>query len=113
MAREKFQTLTEQMFYILLALQEERCGADVMALVAQITQNRVAIGPGTLYNLLEDFLAAGMIVQTKTEGRRRSYTLTQQGRDRLLMEKQRLERMLSDYRHMTAGTEKNQRDTAG
>ena len=55
MAREKFQTLTEQMFYILLALQEERCGADIMALVAQITQNRVTIGPGTLYNLLEDF----------------------------------------------------------
>ena len=46
MAREKFQTLTEQMFYILLALQEERCGADIMALVAQITQNRVTIGPG-------------------------------------------------------------------
>ena len=59
MAREKFQTLTEQMFYILLALQEERCGADIMALVAQITQNRVTIGPGTLYNLLEDFLSAG------------------------------------------------------
>ena len=85
MAREKFQTLTEQMFYILLALQEERCGADIMALVAQITQNRVTIGPGTLYNLLEDFLSAGMIMQTKVEGRRRSYEL-----------------MLADYRHMTA-----------
>lgn len=60
MAREKFRTLTEQMFYILLALQEERCGADIMALVAQITQNRVTIGPGTLYNLLEDFLSAEM-----------------------------------------------------
>ena len=100
MAREKFQTLTEQMFYILLALQEERCGADIMALVAQITQNRVTIGPGTLYNLLEDFLSAGMIMQTKVEGRRRSYVLTQQ--DRLLMEKRRLELMLADYRHMTA-----------
>ena len=102
MAREKFQTLTEQMFYILLALQEERCGADIMALVAQITQNRVTIGPGTLYNLLEDFLSAGMIMQTKVEGRRRSYVLTQQGKDRLLMEKRRLELMLADYRHMTA-----------
>ena len=36
MAREKFQTLTEQMFYILLALQEERCGADIMALVLSL-----------------------------------------------------------------------------
>ena len=34
MARGKFQTLTEQMFYILLCLRQERCGADVMAWVA-------------------------------------------------------------------------------
>ena len=33
MAREKFQTLTEQMFYILLCLQRECCGVDVMARV--------------------------------------------------------------------------------
>ena len=31
MAREKFSTLTEQMFYILLCLREECCGMDVMA----------------------------------------------------------------------------------
>ena len=102
MAREKFQTLTEQMFYILLCLEQERCGADVMAWISETTGGRVAVGPGTLYNLLEDFLSAGMIMQTKVEGRRRSYVLTQQGKDRLLMEKRRLELMLADYRHMTA-----------
>ena len=37
MAREKFQTLTEQMFYVLLALREECCGIDVMAQVEQMT----------------------------------------------------------------------------
>ena len=31
MAREKFQTLTEQMFYVLLTLREECCKTDVMA----------------------------------------------------------------------------------
>ena len=30
MAREKFHTLTEQMFYILLSLRQARCGVDVM-----------------------------------------------------------------------------------
>ena len=35
MAREKFQTLTEQMFYILLCLQRECCGVDVMDRVAR------------------------------------------------------------------------------
>ena len=52
MAREKFQTLTEQMFYILLCLRTEQCGTDIMAQVQRITQGRVSVGPGTLYNLL-------------------------------------------------------------
>ena len=37
MPREKFQTLTEQMFYILLCLEEEQCGVDIMARVAAMT----------------------------------------------------------------------------
>ena len=56
MAREKFSTLTEQMFYILLCLREECCGMDVMARVNELTGGRVAVGPGTLYKLLEQFL---------------------------------------------------------
>ena len=52
MAREKFQTLTEQMFYILLCLRQEQCGADIMARVSELTHGRVSVGPGTLYNLL-------------------------------------------------------------
>ena len=60
MAREKYQTLTEQMFYILLCLGQERCGADVMAWISETTHQRVAVGPGTLYNLLEQFLQAGV-----------------------------------------------------
>jgi len=47
MAREKFQTLTEQMFYILLCLQRECCGADVMERVTTMTNGRGVIGPGT------------------------------------------------------------------
>ena len=73
MAREKFQTLTEQMFYVLLTLREECCGTDVMARISNLTQGRVTVGPGTLYNLLDSFQAAGWIMETKTEGRRRSY----------------------------------------
>lgn len=30
MAREQFQTLTEPMYYILMALSEECCGVDIM-----------------------------------------------------------------------------------
>ena len=81
MPRLKFQTLTEQMFYILLCLKEECCGIDVMDKVSQMTQGRVKVGSGTLYNLLEQFLDSDMIRETKAEGRRRSYVLTQKGRE--------------------------------
>lgn len=97
MAREKFQTLTEQMFYILLCLEEECCGMDIMGKVGRITADRVNVGPGTLYNLLEQFLSAEMIEETKVEGRKRSYILTEKGRQRLREEFQRIRRQAEDY----------------
>lgn len=97
MAREKFQTLTEQMFYILLCLRQECCGADIMAQVAALTHGRVAVGPGTLYNLLESFLQAGMIAETKVEGRKRSYLITAAGQTLLDGEYRRLLALAADY----------------
>ena len=97
MAREKFQTLTEQMFYILLCLREECCGTDIMARVGELTGGRVTVGPGTLYNLLESFLEAGMIAGTKVEGRKRSYLITAAGRNALDAEYRRLQTLTTDY----------------
>ena len=98
MPREKFQALTEQMFYILLCLKDECCGMDIMTKVDQLTGGRVRVGPGTLYNLLEQFADAGFIRQTKVEGRRRSYILTDKGRTTLRDEYERLRRQAEDYR---------------
>ena len=90
MAREKFQTLTEPMFYILLCLREECCGADIMA--------RVSIGPGTLYNLLDSFQSSEMIRETSVSGRKRSYLITDKGRAALEAEYRRLQVLTEDYR---------------
>ena len=98
MPREKFRTLTEQMFYILLCLKEECYGMDILDKVPQLTGGRVTVGSGTLYNLLEEFLSAGMIRETKVEGRRRSYLLTDAGRQRLREEYDRITAQASDYR---------------
>ena len=97
MAREKFQTLTEQMFYILLCLKTECCGMDIMEQVKTMTGGRVLVGPGTLYNLLEQFCEAGMIRETKAEGRRRSYILTDVGAEALRREVERLRQQITDY----------------
>ena len=100
MAREKFHTLTEQMFYILLCLTKEQCGTDLMAAVSAVTNGRVIVGPGTLYNLLEQFQTAGMIEETKVEGRRRSYRITAAGRQALAEEYRRLITLAEDYRRV-------------
>ena len=44
MAREKFKTLTEQMFYVLLCLQQECCGNDILLRVPEMTSGRVNVG---------------------------------------------------------------------
>lgn len=103
MAREKFQTLTEQMFYILICLRKECCGMDIMAEVRKITDGRVNIGPGTLYNLLEQFMTAQIIEETKSEGRRKNYILTEQGREVLDNEYRRLELLMKDCERLMQG----------
>ena len=100
MPRAKFQTLTEQMYYILLCLSEECCGMDIMDRVPTMTGGRVRVGSGTLYNLLEEFSQAGMIEETRSEGRRRSYLLTRKGREALRAEYRRLRDQADDYRRI-------------
>lgn len=98
MPREKFKTLTEQMFYVLLCLCKECYGMDILSEIPEMTGGRVTVGSGTLYNLLEQFLEAGMIRETKVEGRRRSYIITPKGRDRLDEEYVRIAAQAADYR---------------
>ena len=98
MPRLKFQTLTEQMFYTLLCLERELCGMDILDRVPAMTGGRVRIGSGTLYTLLEQFVEAGLIRETKVEGRRRSYILTEAGRKRLEEEYRRVCAQAADYR---------------
>ena len=98
MPRAKFQTLTEQMFYILLCLREECCGMDILDRVPAMTRNRVNVGSGTLYNLLEQFCGEGMIRETRVEGRKRSYILTPKGREMLDREYERIRAQAEDYR---------------
>ena len=98
MPRERFKTLTEQMFYVLLCLKNECYGMDILDQVPAMTGNRVSVGSGTLYNLLEQFLEEGFIRETKVEGRRRSYILTEKGRDVLDNEYRRIQAQADDYR---------------
>ena len=96
MAREQFQTLTEPMYYILMALTEECCGVEIMEKVKEISHGRVLVGPGTLYAMLVKFEENGVIRMTASDGRRKSYIITETGKNMLQKEYDRLMVMVED-----------------
>lgn len=96
MAREAFQTLTEPMYYILLALTEECCGVDIMNKVETLSGGRIRVGPGTLYAMLARFEEHKIIRLTAEEGRRKSYIITDAGIQMLTKEYARLKTMVED-----------------
>lgn len=103
MAREKYQTLTEQMFYTLICLTQESCGVDIMKKVNKLTNGRVIIGPGTLYSLLDNFVKENIITETKTENRKKSYIITSLGTEMLEKEYRRLQKLTTDYEVLVKG----------
>lgn len=96
MARKKLETLTEQMYYVLLSLTQERHGYGIMQYVAELTQGRVTIGAGTLYALLSRFEEEGLISLTRTLEGRKYYQLTPEGEQTLRGEYDRLRRQVQD-----------------
>jgi len=103
MPREKYQTLTEQMFYVLLCLREECYGLDILDKVPSMTGGRVSVGSGTLYHLLDDFVQEGFIRETRRDGRRRCYLISDKGREMLEKDYQRLCVQAGDYERLMKG----------
>ena len=64
MPKEQLKTLTEQMYYVLLALKRERCGVDITEYVLLRTDGRLRLGPGTLYSMLSKFEDEQLIEKT-------------------------------------------------
>lgn len=89
--------LTEPMFYVLMSfLRQEMCGIEITEFVSQKTGGRVVLGPGTLYTLLGKFQEEHLIEETQVEGRKRTYRLTEKGREVYLTELERLRTCVCD-----------------
>lgn len=96
MARKRLDTLTEPMYYVLLALTQERHGYGIMQYTEELTGGRVRLGAGTLYALLARFESEGLIHATREEEKRKYYLLTDPGRKTLEEEFARLRRQVTD-----------------
>lgn len=97
MARKKFSTLTEPMFYLLMSLLDgPKCGIDISECIARRSAGRVNLGPGTLYALLSEFEQEGFIKYVGVEGKRKIYELTPIGKKAYEDELVRLRQCLDD-----------------
>ena len=97
MARKTMETLTEAMFYVLMALKSRpMCGIEIAAAIDTLTDDRVHIGPATLYTVLGRFEKEGYIQEIEVSGRKRTYQITQTGLKAYREELERLKRCLLD-----------------
>jgi len=97
MAREQLQTLSEPMYFILLALTKPMHGYDIMQTIPAISNERVTVGAGTLYALLKRFEKEKIVNQIEDDGRRKTYMITSKGRELLDREYVRLKESITAY----------------
>jgi DNA-binding PadR family transcriptional regulator len=102
MPKRKLDPLPSAAFQILLALVgEDLHGYGIMRQVAEQTENRMRLGPGTLYGSIRVLLEEGLIEECAPredarlgEERRRYYRLTSAGRKLARSEAERLADLL-------------------
>lgn len=97
MPKKSMETLTETMFYVLMAFScGQMCGIDVADYIEKQTKGRVILGPATLYTILAKFESEGYIRETKVEGRKRTYAITDRGMQAYDEELKRLKQCIAD-----------------
>lgn len=103
---DDFLPLTPAVFHVLLALADgERHGYAIMQFVAEATQGRLTLGPGTLYGTLKRLLESGWIEEhderpdpALDDERRRYYRLTGLGQQIAAAEARRYETLVKTAR---------------
>ena len=119
MPKKAMEYLTESMFYVLMAFQiGPMCGIDVVNFIETWTQGRIQMGPATLYTILGKFEKEQYILETAVEGRKRTYTITERGKEAYQQEMARLHQCLDDATRLQKGegvlwqTQENERSDA-
>lgn len=97
MPRKAMDTLTESMFYVLMALcKQPMCGIEVAQFIEGRTKGRIQMGPATLYTILGKFENEKYLREIAAEGRKRTYQITDRGRKAFEEELQRLKQCVAD-----------------
>jgi DNA-binding PadR family transcriptional regulator len=88
--------MTEAMYYVLLALMRPNHGYQLMYAITEVSNDRVKMGPGTLYGVLSRMQKDGLILLAEDDGRRKTYQITPKGEHALRIEYGRLKALIED-----------------
>lgn len=96
MKRDQLLPLTETVYYILLVLLEPAHGYAVMQKIEALSEGQVKVAAGTLYGAFENLAGRKLIRPVKSDDpRRKTYETTVRGRDILMQDCRRMERMIA------------------
>ena len=97
MPKRSLETLSEPMFYVLMALRRRTlCGVEIVHWIGETTEGRITLGPGTLYTILSKLTDEQMIREVSVEGRKRTYAVTARGIEAYRAELERLRQCIMD-----------------
>ena len=104
MPRKAMDSLTESMFYVLMAFGNgPMCGIDIAEEIKRCTKGRLQIGPATLYTILGKFEKEKYIEEISVEGRKRTYQITTKGRTAYREELERQRQCIEDAERARGG----------
>ncbi|MBC1435092.1 PadR family transcriptional regulator [Listeria rocourtiae] len=92
--------MTETAFYILLSLTQPRHGYAITDNVKKMTNNRIVLGPGTIYGSLSKMKKDQLVAIIQEEKNRKIYQITELGKQVLEMEKSRIEELYTNSREV-------------
>lgn len=95
-AQLAYLPMTESAYYILLSLCQPRHGYGIMQYVESITNDRLRLGPGTLYGSLSRMENDQLIEVIAEKDRRKVYRITDAGQLLLKKEIQRLKELIDN-----------------
>ena len=101
--RKVYVPMTETGFYILLCLQKEMHGYNIVQKVEKMTEGEIRISPGTMYGSLGKMEKDGLIKFIKEEEKRKIYHITELGQEVLDLEKKRIRRLFRNVEEYKNG----------
>lgn len=98
--KKVYVPMTETGFYILLCLQTANHGYGIVQRVKELTGGEIILSPGTMYGSLSKMEKDGLIGFLREEEKRKIYQITELGREVLVLELNRIDRLYRNAREM-------------